>query len=156
MVLMAEWLKQKNWRLITSILKFNIYLWKKSITRLVEQKQSGVYDLDSIKGLWPFLSYIKNIIIDFCFDAAILLCFPVGIIAASYSFVHDWIVMQSFVSGFNEFITVLVASYLAPIVISLARDILQLIILPFRKFIDWVRKPAQYLEINEKKQDIEK
>lgn len=122
------------------LIPFN--LWVKSVERLVEQKKSGLCDLASTKGLWPFLSYLKNITLEFNFDAVNFLSYPVGIL---FSFV----VLAK--GGAVAWIIMLINLYFFPIYVSLTRDFFQLAVLPFRKLIDWLKKPAQYLEINDKK-----
>jgi len=44
------------------------------------------------------------------------------------------------------FITTLVVCYFAPLYYSLLRDFIQILILPFRKFLDWAKKPAQHMD----------
>lgn len=49
--------------------------------------------------------------------------------------------------GFLGFLFILIGSYYAPLGLSLFRDIIQLSILPIKKFLSWAKKPAQYMDL---------
>ena len=72
--------------------------------------------------------------------------FPAGIIFV-------WSIVSGFKSGvvtvFGAFFGTLIAFYYMPIYIAIFRDLVQLfIIAPIRKFVSWLSKPAQYIDIN--------
>lgn len=121
---------------------FNV--WRKSVLTTAEQRENGSLKMGTIKGFWPFLSYMKRILCDFLFDAFIVLSYPLGIIAAFISFKE----------GFLGFITVLAGVYFLPITFALTRDFIQLTLIPFRKFLSWGAKPAQFMDLNVNKKDI--
>jgi hypothetical protein len=50
-------------------------------------------------------------------------------------------------AGFGGFLLILIGSYYAPLGLSLLRDIVQLSILPLKKFLSWAKKPAQYMDL---------
>ena len=114
-------------------------LWKKSTKRLVTQKETGRLDISRINSLWPFLSFLKAFIIDFLLDGYIFFSYIIGPIAAIVVLIND---------GIEQFFLVLVASYFSPIGYSIVRDILQLLTLPFKKFLSWAAKPAQHMDLN--------
>lgn len=144
---------------LLTLLKFifltPLKLWFKSAERLAEQKEQGSLDLSNINGLWPFMSYLKRLLIDFLFDAMSLLMYPLGIIFSIYGFIDSIITGIQYttfgdglVDGMSTFIATLVAFYFAPIVWAIYKDLFVLVLLPFRKFIDWCKKPAQYLQLD--------
>lgn len=123
-------------------------LWLKAAERLVEQKENGSIDLRQIKGFWPMLSYLKRFFLDFLLDALSLLAYPLGVLWAFIGFFID-VVNLSFVLALSGFIATVITVYFLPLLFSLYRDLCVLCLLPIRKFLDWAKKPAQYLEINQ-------
>ena len=121
-------------------------LWLNAAERLVEQKKTGSVDLRQIKGFWPMFSYLKRFFLDFLLDAFTLLAYPIGVIVA---FVVFFMEIKNFGSAVGLFVTALFVVYFFPLFFSLFRDLCMFLLLPFRKFLDWARKPAQYLEINQ-------
>lgn len=122
-------------------------LWLNAAERLVEQKENGSIDLRQIKGFWPMLSYLKRFFLDFLLDALSLLAYPLGVLWAFIAFFMD-VVDVSFVLALSGFIATVITVYFLPLFFSLYRDLCVLCLLPIRKFLDWAKKPAQYLEIN--------
>lgn len=115
-------------------------LWRKATFRLAEQHENGSFKVINIGGLWPFLSFIKMLLLEFSFDATTFLAYIIGPIIA---------IIAGFAGGeFTGFISILVFSYYFPIFSSLFRDLTQISILPIRKFISWAKKPAQQLDID--------
>ena len=118
-------------------------IWMKSASNLEKQMKEKSLDLKNISGIWSILSFIKRVLIDFAFDAAVFLAFPVGVVLAFSALAQ---------AGFESFLISLALTYfVCPWVISLMHDMAKLSLMPIRKLIDWLAKPAQYLEINEKK-----
>ena len=125
---------------------FPFNLWVKAAERLVEQKESGSLDIRTVNGFWPVVSFIKRIIFDFILDALTFLIYPLGIVYLLYDFISTC-VNVGFGRACAVFIVSIVSLYFIPMFVAFVRDILQLLILPVRKFLDWVKKPSQYLEI---------
>lgn len=122
---------------------FNI--WMSAAGRLEKQRLENSLDIKKISGTWAILSFIKRIGLDFLFDACILLSFPIGLIFGlvgifSYSF------------GIGV-ITLVIVYFVCPYAIALIHDIILLMLIPIRKFISWGSKPAQYIDINELKEN---
>lgn len=115
-------------------------LWKNATTRLANQRENGGLDLSKNTSNWPFLSFLNTFILDFLIDGFIfmiyVLALPVAIIVA----ISD--------GGAEAFISTLLAAYFAPVGLSLIRDFLQLLMLPFNKFLSWASKPAQHLDLD--------
>lgn len=116
-------------------------LWLKTVERLANQKELGLLNLSNISGLWPFFSYIKRILTEFMFDAICFLSYPIGFLLGIIDMFR-----VDFSIGIGELLFVY---FMMPIIMNLLRDGLQLALLPIRKLIDWFRKPAQYLEVND-------
>ena len=114
-------------------------LWKKAVVRLSEQKSNGSINITKIKSQWPFLSFMKSFTIDFLIDGFILMSYVTAPIIAIVAGIGD--------GGFLGFLFILIGSYYAPLGLSLFRDIVQLSILPIKKFLSWAKKPAQYLDL---------
>ena len=117
-------------------------LWVKSAMNLVDQKKRTVIEPTAIDGLWPFLTYLKRFSFDFYFDAASFLSYFIGLLLAFVSLFSG--------GGFGGFMYVLIMTYFCPLYISFFRDLAQVCLIPFRKFLSWGSKPAQYLEIKNK------
>lgn len=115
-------------------------LWRKAVERLSKQRKEKSLDITKIETQWPFLSFIKRFTLDFFIDGLIfivpLIMVVIFIVGCS---------MDGFLMGLLSFI----GSYFAlPVGFSLMRDFLTLTILPFRKFLSWCSKPAQYVDVN--------
>ena len=118
---------------LTSILAILSFLfvwpwktWIKSVNKVAQAKRENQLDLSHIDSLWPVLSYLKRFFLEFMFDATIVLGYFIG-----------------------AFFGTLIAFYYMPIYIAIFRDLVQLfIIAPIRKFVSWLSKPAQYIDIN--------
>lgn len=113
-------------------------LWKKAVIRISLQRQLGKLNISKISSLWPFLSFLKTFFFEFLFDGFIFISWFVGVLGAFYAYTET--------EKIETFAFVLVGTYYFPIGFSLIRDLLQLLILPLKKFIDWCRKPAQYMD----------
>lgn len=109
-------------------------LWVKAATRLAHQKRNGTLDLQSIRGLLPFLRYIKRVMFDFGFDAATFASFFIGAIVAIISMIDG---------GFLAFAGTLLCFYTMPILIYILHDIAQLLLMPFRRFFKREEKLTQ-------------
>lgn len=121
-------------------------MWVKAIERLAAQKENGALSLSKIGGPWPYLTFLKNLFFEFLFDFCILICWAVGLIDA----------ISDLIDGIpaKYFLLDLVMVYYMPIWITLFRDLCQFGLLPLRKLISWLRKPAQYMDLKVEKKDI--
>jgi len=117
-----------------------IKLWVKAIKRLSAQKEDGGLEISMITGMWPFLSFLKRFIIDFLLDGFIFMAYITAPLIFIFTLINGADFMVSFVS-------LIIGGYYSPLALSLVRDILQLLILPFKKFLSWTEKPAQYLDL---------
>ena len=114
-------------------------LWKKATLRLAAQKDEGVLNISKINSRWPFLSFLKTFTLDFLFDGIIFIAYIAGFIFAVTIWIIDGV--------FSSFSYTMVLVYFSPIAFSLTRDIIQIAILPFKKFMSWVSKPAQFMDL---------
>ena len=139
---------------IVKLIVLPINLWAKAVARLAEQKNKGLLDVNNIRGIWPFFSYIKRLLVEFLFDAISFLSYPVGIFSAIvalfiYIVIHGeqlWIAII-----FTGWIILIV--YVIPVAMALCRDTFQLLLLPVNKIINWFRKPPQQIDIDIRKHD---
>lgn len=114
-------------------------LWKKATLRLAEQNEKGDLNISKLKGAWPFLSFLKVFFLNFFIDGIIFIQYILG------GFISIFIWIET--GEFKSFMTYLAFIYLSPVLLSLVRDIIQLCMLPFKKFVSWVNKPAQFLNL---------
>ena len=114
-------------------------LWKKATIRLANQKENGALNISKIKSPWPFLSFLKTFILDFLIDGVIFMLYVLGLFIG----IAAWVQSGSFFS----FIATIAVLYFSPIILSVLRDYLQLLVLPFKKFLSWASKPAQYMDL---------
>lgn len=114
-------------------------LWKKATIRLANQKEKGGLNISKITSLWPFLSFLKAFILDFLIDGLTFFLYVLGLILG----IAAWIISGEI----SSFFAVIVGVYFSPIVLSLLRDLIQLLVLPFKKFLSWASKPAQYMDL---------
>jgi len=137
------------YNLIIYILKLPYALFKKSINSLALLSKKGSLRIAETDSKWPFLSWLKIYLLDFSLDAATFLAYIVGYPLIILSFI------LSVIDGYGSFGDKLGVSFLAalslyfaPMIIAIIRDLMQILILPFRKYIDWAKKPAQHMEID--------
>lgn len=133
---------------IAKVILLPFTLWVKSICHLAEQKDKGVLDLNKITGPWPFLTFCKRLIIDVSLDVTSFLSFPIGVIVAVVMFLVALIDGDGIIEAISYFILVLLLTYCVPVYTALLNNMLKLMMLPIRKCIDWLKKPAQHMEIN--------
>lgn len=139
---------------LTSILAILSFLfvwpwktWIKSVNKVAQAKMENQLDLSHIDSLWPVLSYLKRFFLEFMFDATIVLGYIIGIIVAFAALIIGF--KSGVATAFGAFFGTLIAFYYMPIYIAIFRDLVQLFfIAPIRKFISWLSKPAQYIDIN--------
>ena len=122
-------------------------LWVKACTKLAEQKRNKSLNLQGINSQWPFLTFLKRFNFDFYFDACIVLLYPIGILVAVSLFIRG-IAVGYAGQGFVAMISTLIVFYYCPFYIALFRDICQVLLIPFRKYLSWGSKPAQYMDLN--------
>ena len=113
-------------------------LYCKSIERLIETKESSTLSIDKSSSNWPFLSFLKRLLLEFLLDAITLLVYPLGVIVFVYALIQDS----------SPALGSLLVVYIQPVILSIWRDLFQIFILPFRKYIDWAKKPAQHLNLD--------
>lgn len=114
-------------------------LWRKATIRLSEQRQKEGLNVSKIKSNWPFLSFLKKFIFDFLLDGFIFITYILAPIIA--------IILAIASGSFMSFLMTLVGAYFIPLALTIVSDFLQLSILPFKKFISWASKPAQYMDL---------
>lgn len=139
--ILAEALIHSLKTLVVFIFLLPYKLWVKSAMNLVEQKEKASIEPTTINGLWPFLTYLKRFTFDFYFDAVSFLSYFIGILFAFVCLIQV---------GFYGFIICSIVVYYTPLYVSFFRDLTQVCLIPFRKFLNWGSKPAQYLEIKNK------
>ena len=141
---------------ILKILLLPFNLWVKAVGCLSEHKEKGSLDLNNISGLWPFFTFCKRLFLDVVLDVIAFLAYPIGVIVAFFAFVLTFVKTpgnmefgEVFIMAIAHFIAALLVSYLVPVYTVFINNFVQLfILLPLRKLIDWLKKPAQHLDVD--------
>jgi hypothetical protein len=139
-----------GWRLVYLLFIVPWDLFVNACTRLAKMRENGALDLMKIKTQWPYLSFIKRVSIDFLYDAMIVLFYVLGPFVALYLMIRGF-VEGGFGVGIGAFFSTLVIAYYSSVMWTLCRDMFVLCILPIRKFLSWCSRPAQYLELDNKR-----
>lgn len=128
--------------------------WKGATERLSKLRDAHSIQTFIGKSRWPFFTFLKKIFFEYICDGTIFISYPLGILSA---FVV-WLVMTfkgEFGSGFMVFVAILIGAYYYPLYMSVVRDIVTLLLLPFEKFVKWCAKAPQLLDINMTKRVVE-
>lgn len=128
-----------------SMLAFILFIcpfsfWKGATLRLYKACKSKSLSKFITTSRWPFFSYCKKVFFEFIIDGFMFISYFVGIIVAFVALAKG--------AGFAGFIGVLVVTYYTPIGFSWMRDLCVLFLLPFEKFLSWVSKPAQQIDVD--------
>lgn len=114
--------------------------WKAAALRLHSECKKKTLFKFVETSRWPFLSFMKKVFFEFFIDGTIFISYFIGAIAAFYVFFES--------KEFLGFLMVLIATYYSPLGLSIVRDLCTLMLLPFQKFLSWVSKPAQQLDVD--------
>lgn len=113
--------------------------WMSAIKRLAAQRENKALKVTEIKSQWPMFTFLKRWCIDFFFDMLIAL---------------GWIIIGFLFygiakpDGVGKYILFFLAVYwVAPVAVHIVRDFFVLMLKPFSKFLGWLNKPAQHLDI---------
>ncbi len=115
-------------------------LWKRAVINMGEQRHKKALNIDGITGFWPFLTFLKRFFIDFLLDACSVLSWIITPIIG--------VTMAIVIGDFFIFVVSIFSAYYMPVEFAITKDILQLLLIPFRKFLSWGSRPAQYLEMD--------
>ena len=125
-------------------------VWCSAINRLAAQRENEALKVSEIKSEWPMFVFLKRWLLDFFYDMMIaiiwfvgLCIFLVGLYDAISSPYHSEIEFLDFLI----LLLYLYAVYSSVVSIALARDLLVFLLKPFQKFIGWLKKPAQHLDL---------
>lgn len=122
--------------------------WAAAANRLANDNKSCSLDILKYTSRWPYLSFCKKVIFGFLIDGAIFISYFVGTIVALGALIYGLIKTDYPGITFLTFLGSLVFTYYLPLIISFFRDLLTIFLLPFNKFLSWVSKPAQQLDID--------
>lgn len=115
------------------------HLWCNAINRLATQRENESLKITEIKSQWPMFTFLKRWFIDFLFDMFIAIVWIAAIIF--------FFITEPWEAGFFAIITFLYISYFSVVLISCVRDLFILLLKPFSKFLNWLSKPAQHLDL---------
>lgn len=125
--------------------------WASATNRLAGDRKNCRLDIIKSNSRWPYLSFCKRVFFEFAIDGFTFISWFLGVIVAIAAFFKGITSHYSFGSSAGLFFGILVATYYLPIAFALLRDIVTLMLLPVYKFLSWVSKPAQYLDIEMRK-----
>ncbi len=129
--------------------------WVAAVNRLATERANCRIDVIRNSSRWPYLSFCKRVFFEFAIDGFTFVGWFAGIIVAFIALISGFaggLGMASFVPCFG----ILVGSYYLPVALALLRDLVMLLLLPFGKFLSWVSKPAQHLDIDMNKSAVER
>ena len=115
-------------------------LWKKATIRLANQKEKGAMNILKSSSAWPFLSFLKAFFLEFLIDGFIFMSYVLGLLITLYMWYESNFEIKGLIYPAAFF-------YFFPVILSFYRDLLQLSLLPIKKFLDWASKPAQYMDL---------
>ena len=121
--------------------------WKGATFRLAKACREKSLKTFVHTSRWPFFSFIKKIFFEFFIDGMIFISYFVGVLVALIAFVMTCKDVN-FSSAIGAFLVTLIVTYYFPLGLSWFRDLCVLILLPFQKFLSWVAKPAQQLDVD--------
>ncbi len=121
--------------------------WKGATIRLARACREKSLKTFVHTSRWPFFSFLKKIFFEFLIDGMIFISYFIGTLAAVILFIITWTV-GGFVAGLLVFLDTLISTYYSPLTLSWVRDLCTLLLLPFQKFLSWVAKPAQQLDVD--------
>lgn len=139
-------------------------LYAKVVDRLADQQNSDYLNISKIDSPYPIFTYIDRMFTKFFFDFTTLLSYPIGalisVIAFGYTIYGHYQIDELFRPEFSTtlkaalglMIGILIITYYMPIFFQFMRDFVQFSLMPFKKFLSWLKKPAQYMYI--KKEEI--
>ena len=128
-----------------SMLAFILFIcpfsfWKAATYRLYKEcKNKSLFSFTQTSR-WPFFSFLKKIFFEFIIDGFTFISYFLGVIVAFVALFQD--------AGFGGFIGVLIGTYYSPMFLCWIRDLFVLMLLPFQKFLSWISKPAQQIDVD--------
>lgn len=131
-------LKHCGWTLVYTLFIMPWDIWVMATNRLAKYHMSDSLSLKSYDSPWPYLSMLKHLILEVGIDFSVFASYFAGVIAAAILFVT---------LNIPQGLLVLIATYYAPAILVIYRDLLQLMLLPVRKLLNFYSKPAQQLDI---------
>ena len=107
---------------IPFILPFKV--WSKAATRISKLWEEKALVYNENKSNYPMFLFYFNYIINFIFDAAMFLLWPLGFIFATYTFIDNY----DYTPFFEGYIVVLLSIYSSVLFIKLQKEILFFIV----------------------------
>ena len=110
-------------RLFQVFILLPLDFWKNAVVRMSKQKNEGALNITT-QSDFPFLSWIKRFVFEFVIDALTFIAWPL-------------------------FFFTLYMVYFMPVILSIVRDLLNLVIvLPIRWILSFLRRPAKTYDLN--------
>lgn len=127
--------------------------WSGAAKRLAKEREEGSLFKFNEVSPWPFFTFCKKIFFEYFIDGTIFISYFVGTLIAFYCFFD--IVGDGFKPAITSFFVTLLFTYYFPMALSWLRDLVYIsILLPIRKLLNWLSKPAQYFDLNVKKREL--
>lgn len=121
--------------------------WKGATLRLYKACKSRSLHNFVQSSRWPYLTFLKKVFFEFIIDGTMFISYFVGALIALYTF-FTTISDYGLAIAFSSFLLTLIGTYYFPMLIALIRDFFVLLLLPFQKFLSWVSKPAQQIDVD--------
>ncbi len=127
--------------------------WMASTNRLANDRKNCNLDIIKNESRWPYLSFCKRVFFGFFIDGMTFISWFIGAIVAVIMF-FICIFQGELLTAFLSLIGTLIAVYYLPPSFAFIRDMATLMLLPFTKFLSWLSKPAQHLDIDMNKRNV--
>lgn len=123
--------------------------WKNAVVRMSKQRSEGALNVTT-QSDFPFLSWIKRFIFEFVIDALTFIAWPLFFFTSLEDIINCFKLMKhSFVDGLIGLTLLLYIIYFMPVILSIVRDLLNLVIvLPIRWILSFLRRPAKTYDLN--------
>lgn len=123
--------------------------WKNAVVRMSKQRSEGALNVTT-QSDFPFLSWIKRFIFEFVIDALTFIAWPLFFFTSLEDIINCFKLMKhSFVDGLIGLTLLLYIIYFMPVILSIVRDLLNLVIvLPIRWILSFLRRPAKTFDLN--------
>lgn len=136
-------------RLFQVFILLPLDFWKNAVVRMSKQRNEGALNITT-QSDFPFLSWIKRFVFEFVIDALTFIAWPLFFFTSLGDIIDCFKLMKyDFAEAFFAITITLYIVYFMPVILSIVRDLLNLVIvLPIRWILSFLRRPAKTYDLN--------
>lgn len=120
--------------------------WKAAAERLAASRSKANIEVDN-KSRWPLFTFIIRVLYEFFFDGMMFISWFIGAFIAIICFFYT-LFQGEVIAAFGALVAVLACSYYFPVYYMWLRDGFTFCLMFVRKFISWMVKPAQQVDVD--------